>query len=76
MQARERVVSKPVGTERVAELLRQAEGLAVKRASVEAAGQRKNSISRVRANGGVLELLCPEGVPFCRRTVGGDPRRR
>jgi hypothetical protein len=49
------------GSQRVAELMRRAEGRIVNRSSIEATAQQKDSMKRVRANGGAADLLAAEG---------------
>ena len=55
------IAAMPPGTGRVAELMRRAEGRVVNRSSIEAAAQQKDSMKRVRANGGAADLLAKEG---------------
>ena len=55
------IAAVPPGTWRVAELMRRAEGRLVNRSSIEAAAQQKDSMKRVRANGGAADLLAREG---------------
>ncbi|WP_067509363.1 NaeI family type II restriction endonuclease [Actinoplanes sp. TFC3] len=49
------------GKWRVAELMRRAEGRRVNRSSIEATAQQKDSMKRVRANGGAADILAKEG---------------
>jgi hypothetical protein len=51
----------PAGNARVAELMRRAEGKQVNRSSIEATAQQKDSMKRVRANGGAADVLAKEG---------------
>ncbi|MGW4942220.1 NaeI family type II restriction endonuclease [Actinoplanes sp. NPDC004185] len=55
------IAAAPQGTARVAELMRRAEGRQVNRSSIEAAAQQKDSMKRVRANGGAADVLAREG---------------
>ncbi|GAA2912816.1 hypothetical protein Acy02nite_48560 [Actinoplanes cyaneus] len=55
------IEAQPPGKHRVAELMRRAEGRVVNRASIEATAQQRDSMKRVRANGGALDLLTSEG---------------
>ncbi|GLW30113.1 NaeI family type II restriction endonuclease [Actinoplanes regularis] len=55
------IEAQPAGSRRVAELMRRAEGRVVNRASIEATAQQRDSMKRVRANGGALDLLAGEG---------------
>jgi len=55
------IASFPAGTHRIAELMRRAEGQLVNRSSIEAAAQQKDSMKRVRANGGAADILASEG---------------
>ncbi|WP_198028960.1 NaeI family type II restriction endonuclease [Actinoplanes sp. N902-109] len=55
------IAAAPAGTARVAELMRRAEGRMVNRSSIEATAQQKDSMKRVRANGGAADILSREG---------------
>lgn len=59
---REEIEREPAGRRRVAALMRKAEGRIVNRASIEATAQQKDSMKRVRANGGAVDLLAHEGI--------------
>jgi len=50
------------GAERVRRLFRLAQGTLISRAAVETAGQQKDSMKRVRGNGGARTDLAPEGI--------------
>ncbi|MEU4794088.1 NaeI family type II restriction endonuclease [Micromonospora tulbaghiae] len=68
---RSAIASYPAGSLRVAELMRRAEGRLVNRSSIEAAAQQKDSMKRVRANGGAADMLAPESYLL----FGGTRRR-
>ncbi|MGA5305392.1 NaeI family type II restriction endonuclease [Nucisporomicrobium flavum] len=55
------IASVPPGKYRVAELMRRAEGRVVNRSSIEATAQQKDSMKRVRTNGGAADVLAKEG---------------
>jgi hypothetical protein len=55
------IAARRPGSQRVAELMRRAEGHIVNRSSIEATAQQKDSMKRVRANGGAADLLADEG---------------
>jgi hypothetical protein len=55
------IAAVPAGKAKVAELMRRSEGRIVNRSSIEATAQQKDSMKRVRANGGAADLLAKEG---------------
>jgi len=50
------------GSERVRRLFRLAQGILISRTAVETAAQQKDSMKRVRGNGGARSALAPEGI--------------
>jgi hypothetical protein len=61
-QDQDEIAKEPAGSRRVAALMRKAEGRIVNRASIEATAQQKDSMKRVRANGGAVDLLIHDGI--------------
>ena len=50
------------GSERIRRLFRLAHGVRISRSAVETVAQQKDSMKRVRGNGGAREALRPEGI--------------
>ena len=50
------------GSERIRRLFRSAHGVRISRTAVETVAQQKDSMKRVRGNGGAREALRPEGI--------------